>query len=111
MPVHTSWKKPYDTGKYGLCADWVDPCSSGTVTGFILSLLGTILLFIGGLISFASKHARSPTSEYASLELLTLVVVPRSIVLFSIGIIISLIGTGFLMYVGSDRITCFEIQD
>jgi hypothetical protein len=67
----------------------------GTVAGFVLSLLGTILLFIGGLIPFAS------TSTLSSLELTHSLIVFRFVALFSIGIIISLIGTGFLMYVST----------
>ncbi|GHJ89416.1 hypothetical protein NliqN6_5818 [Naganishia liquefaciens] len=53
-----------------------------TVVGFILSILGTILLFIGGLISFA--------------------------ILFSIGIIVSLVGTGFLIGFSKQIKTMFK---
>jgi hypothetical protein len=71
----------------------------GTVAGFVLSLLGTILLFIGGLIPFASTSFPFSIDHLERKTLIILMGWWGTVALFSIGIIISLIGTGFLMYV------------
>ena len=50
---------------------WFLPCPLGFVVGLIFSILGAVMLFIGLYVLFA--------------------------ILFTIGIIINIVGTGFLM--------------
>lgn len=59
------------------------------IIGFALSLLGSILLFLGQLGSFAGP--------FDSFFLKVLLRPPLSKVLYTIGILVSLVGTGFVI--------------
>lgn len=62
------------------------------VIGFVLSLLGAILLFLGQIGSFAGKR------RVLHMALLRILVDTRhSAVLFAFGTVISLVGTGFVI--------------
>ena len=57
--------------------------------GFVLSLLGSIFLFLGSLTSFACTLQYFHTFEYTLTSICA--------VLYAIGTVIALIGTGFLI--------------
>ena len=61
--------------------------------GMILSVLGTVMLFIGGLGSFAGAFSLVWPTHVA----LWLTPYPDIIVLYGLGTVVSLIGTGFLI--------------
>jgi hypothetical protein len=58
--------------------------------GLVLSVLGTVMLFIGSLASFAGALFSAVLSWFSSCPRLVLV-------LYALGTIVSLIGTGFLI--------------
>ena len=62
--------------------------------GLVLSVLGTVMLFVGGLASFAGASFL-PTPPLLLILILTFCFL--SLVLYALGTVVSLIGTGFLI--------------
>ena len=65
----------------------------------VLSILGTVMLIIGGLGSFAGASSMSFCLRLflGLLGILTLTLSLPTIVLYALGTVVSLIGTGFLI--------------
>lgn len=86
-----------------------DGCS--LAIGFILSILGSALLFLGQLGSFAGVFLLPFPPPHLSVVLLTEPWVHNE-VLYAMGTVISLIGTGFLLGVSvPPPLCCCSISD
>lgn len=75
------------------CSSWVATSScfeTSLCVGLVLSILGTSLLFLGQIITFVCRFI---SLRYTLHDLLIL----APAVLYTVGIIVSLIGTGFLI--------------
>jgi hypothetical protein len=64
------------------------------VIGLVLSVLGTVMFFIGGLASFAGASSLNSCFCYRMHSILTFFLL---LVLYALGTVVSLIGTGFLI--------------